>query len=201
MGRHSSDIMAKLTVRVPRGHQGFWEEICKRVRFTVPELDYASCVDRKTVRDFVLRLERAEYIEVVDTQGVGQYATKVYELVHDQPDVPHLKRDGSPATPPGAAQDQMWRAMKMLAEFDYKTLSVAASTDTVPITGQAAKSYIKQLYRAQYLIQMSAARPPKTPATFRLGRNTGPLAPEVQRTKFIFDPNLKRVIQPQGGEA
>ena len=203
MGRHSSDTWVKLTARVPRGQQGFWDLIRARKRFTIPEIDYASCLDRKTVRDFVLRLERGGYVRHVATEGHGGHQTKVYELVADQPEAPQLRRDGSPAVRVGRANEQMWRTMRMLGQFTWKDLAVAASTEAQTIRAETARRYCELLARAGYLAVMDQGGPGRS-AVYYLppSKRTGPLAPQVQRTKFVFDPNTGKVAghgEPMGG--
>lgn len=205
MGRHAADIMVRLTARVPRGHQGFWEIIRKLHRdkgaWTVQEVDGRSNVNRGTVDDFIQRLLKGGYI----VKDGANAKTTFYRLVKDQPDAPRLKRDGTPAIEPGLGQEQMWRSIKMLARFDAREISVHASTENVPVPLVAAKSYISRLHRAGYLVEAAPAKPGHKPgtgtlATYRLlpSMNTGPLAPQIQRTDFVWDPNRKEVMGPEG---
>lgn len=200
MGRHASDVMAQLTVRVPRGQQGFWEAIRGLREFTVTDLDQRSCVDRGTVRDFVKRLERGGYIARVGHRGNA----KVYRLLRDQPEAPRLKRDGSPAKDVGRANEQMWRAMKMLKAFTARDLAVHAATEDVRITAETARTYCRHLHHAGYLAVVGEAKRGRQGhrRTYRLrpDRVTGPLAPQVQKTKFVFDPNTLRVVSAEGND-
>ncbi len=192
MARHPADVMATLTLRVPRGQQGFWEIIRdlhrRKKTWSVADIDGASNVAPATVRDFVQRLLKAGYI--------ARAGAKKFRLVKDQPSAPRLKRDGSPAKEPGVGQDQMWRAMKMMKDFDKRELALAASTEGHRVSVIAAKDYIQNLDRAGYLILLAGAIPGRA-AIWRLkpAMNTGPLAPQVQRTSYIYDPN-RRVVMP-----
>ena len=200
MARHSIDIWVKLTARVPRGHQGFWEIIRDLREFTVRDVEYQSNVQAQTVRDFVRRLDRGGYITRIGSRGQAH----VYRLVHDQPEAPALRRDGSPAKAEGLANERMWRTMRMLGRFKAADLAVAASTEARPISRETARTYCQALARANYL-KIVAGNRARQPAVYWLPPNkrTGPLPPMIQRTKFVFDPNLGQAVspgEPAGGE-
>ncbi|MBK8157954.1 MAG: hypothetical protein IPK59_03910 [Rhodospirillaceae bacterium] len=204
MARHAADVMVQITARVPRGNQGFWEIIRdlhrKKKRWTVLDVDGHSNVALGTVNDFVQRLLKGGYI--VRDGAFGKSAA--FRLVKDQPDAPYLRRDGTAARELGLCQDQMWRAMKMLARFDARDLALYASTEDVPVKQLTAKSYIARLYRAGYLIMVTEGKPGHRPgtgtlATYRLlpAMNTGPLAPQIQQTDWVWDPNKRLVMGPE----
>lgn len=204
MGRHSSDTMAKLTVKVPRGHQGFWDIIRELRTFTVKDVDGRSNTHCQSVRDYIVRLEKAGYVRRLGNVE-GELIT--YELVTDQPEAPRLRRDGSPARDMGRGQDQMWRAIKMLGEFTARDVSIHGSTDQVRVRLNSAQSYLKHLQRAGYLMIVRPGKPGHKPGTgemaiYRLipSMNTGPMAPQVQRTEWVWDPNRQKVMGPEGGE-
>lgn len=200
MTQRPIDVAVQLQARVPRGHAGFWEIIRELKRFTIRDVDRRSNVHLATVRDFVRRLERGGYLRR-DAEQTAEGI--VYELIRDQPEVPALRRDGTPARQKGLGQEQMWRAMKMLRDFDARDLAFAASTDDEQIRIATAQSYIKHLHRVGYL---AVVQPAKTGTAGRPGsgslarykllpsKRTGPLAPMIQRTHFVFDPNLNRVV-------
>lgn len=199
MPKHPPHIMVQLTARVPRGHQGFWEVIRdlhqSQGEWTIPDIDGCCNVDKGTIRDFVRRLTLAGFVEVVREEPAGPRAPlKVYRLVRNQAEAPKLRRDGTPAKDLGRGQDQMWRAMKMTDRFTVNELTVLASTDEHPVTRNTAASYVKHLLAAKYLKRVSRGL-----YRLRPDRNTGPLAPQVYRSDFVFDPNLKQGFGPTGG--
>lgn len=200
MSRIASDIMFTLTVRVPRGYQGFWDIIrdIAPLPFTLSDIEQRTNVRRDTVRDYVKRLERAGYIEQTGATDAGAL---VYRLVRNTGAyAPRLQRDGTEVMQ-GNGQDQMWRAMKMLDRFTARELAVHASTEDVPVKESTAKAYIKHLLKAGYLVDNR--QPAPRPRTYRLkpSMNTGPLAPQVQRTDYVFDPNRNTVMQAGDGES
>lgn len=196
--------MVKLTIRVPRGNQGFWEIIRELRTFTITDIDGRCNTHRQTIRDFVKRLEKGGYVRAV---GNVEHDAIQYELVKDQPEAPRLRRDGTDAQDMGRGQDQMWRAIKMLGEFTARDIAIHASTDQVKVRLNSAQSYLKHLHRAGYLMVSRPAKPGHKPGTgemaaYRLipNMNTGPMAPQVQRTEWVFDPNRRQVMGPEGGE-
>ena len=198
---HSPHQMVALSLRLPRGQQGIWETIRhihrteEPAEFTAPALWRKVGAHKDAILDYLRRLERGGYIELIRCDGPfeGRKA-KVYRLIRDQPDAPKLRRDGSPAKDAGRGQDQLWRAMKMTAQFTIRDLVLAASTAECTVTHETAKSYIKHLLAAGYLKRVAHG-------VYRLrpDRNTGPLAPQIYRSDWVFDPNLKQGSGPTGG--
>lgn len=202
MGRYSSDALANLTLRVPRGNQGYWEIMRDLRVFTISDIDQRCDTHQTSVRDFVKRLERGGYL-----RAIGNIPTDAiqYELVTDQPEAPRLRRDGSSAQDMGRGQDQMWRAIKMLGDFSARDIAIHASTDQVTVRLNSAQSYLKYLHRAGYLAVVHPGKPGGKPGTGEMARyrlipsmNTGPMAPQVQRTAWVWDPNRQHVMGPEG---
>lgn len=190
--------MVRLTARVPRGHQSYWEIIRELKRFCVADVDARCNVDHRTIRDYVRRLEKAGFVRRI---GVDDRNRAIFDLAKDRPDAPRLRRDGTPAREEGRGQDQMWRAMKMLTAFTPQDIAVHASTPECTVRLETAKQYLKHLFRAGYLKVVRPARPTTGgQAVYRLipAMNTGPLAPEIQRTDWVWDPNRKAVMGPEG---
>lgn len=188
MGRHAADVTVKLTARVPRGQQGFWEIVRALHRqageFSAHDVELRSNVHRSTVADFIRRLVKGGYLEEVRQEPRPGHPRPIYRLLRDQPEAPKLRRDGSPAIDQGRGQDQMWRAMKMVERFTAPDLVLLSSTADYRVTRETAKAYIKHLHLAGYLNRLA-----KGVYRLRPDRNTGPLAPQVMRTPFVFDPN------------
>lgn len=200
MGRIASDVLAKLTVRVPRGNQAYWEIIRELRTFTLSDIDSRCFVRRDTIGDYVRRLVKAGFVAI---EGMCGDAV-MYRLEIDQPDAPRVRRDGSIANEIGVGQDRMWRSMKMLKTFTAEELAASASLGPETVTVGTAKEYLKHLQRAGYLTIVVAATPgyrsgTGNPARYRLRPDmiTGPLAPQVQRTDWVWDPNRKAVMGPE----
>ncbi|BAE49252.1 hypothetical protein [Paramagnetospirillum magneticum] len=189
----------------PQGRQGIWEAIrAARESFTLPGLVAATDIHRDTVRSYLRGLEAAGYIVALDRPNFADGATKVYQLVRDVGvEAPRVTRDGKPVTQ-GAAQEQMWRTMKMIrGDFSWRDLAIAAATAETPVAEEAAKDYCANLAKAGYLAVVTvgkgvvgAGKAGGVPTRYRFNRakNTGPKPPMVQRVNSVFDPNLRRVV-------
>lgn len=187
------------------GRQAVWQAVRRLKRFTLVDLWHETKEERATVRTYLTALERGGYVATVDMQapkataiGIRSpalFKAQVYKLARDVGiEAPRLKRDGTPSTQ-GSAREQMWRTMKLLGDFTFRDLTVAATTEASPVSELDAKDYVKHLFRAGYLSLVTASTP-RALATYRFvrARNTGPRAPMVQRLKSVFDPNTRKVV-------
>lgn len=204
MARRPTPDHVSLTVRVPRGHEGFWriirdlDEVGPWTVGTVAERTNAALA---SVGDYVRRLAKAGVCTVVEERPSAFKPVKVYRLTERPMLAPRLRRDGTRCKPTG--QEQMWRALRNLGTATYPELALAASTDEVAIDPVAAKAYIKMLAKAGYLVALAQERS-NTPVLWRLkpSMNTGPLPPLVMRTKLVWDQNEGRVVgEPRLEEA
>lgn len=135
------------------------------------------------IRDYLADLEAASILEPhPDVPGA-------YRLLRDEGvDTPRVRPDGSRVTQ-GQGREAMWLTMRILQRpWTVRELVAHASTAAHPIALLEADDYALRLSRAGYL-QRTA------PGTYRLipSRYTGPLPPQIRRTKEVFDPNLGRV--------
>lgn len=189
---------------------GLRQQVWNRIRarraanadFALDEITWGS-ESTETVRDYIIGLDRAGYIVVtsVAVSAGGQYQKKRWKLARDVGlDAPRVRKDGSPVTM-GMAQEQMWRALRMLkGDINARELAAHAGTPTIPVAASAAADYLRNLHHAGYLHLTQPARTTmknggKSPARYRLkpaveGKgDTGPRAPMVCRTHVLYDPN------------
>lgn len=202
MARYTADMMAKLTVRVPRGYAGFWE-IMRAVSkdkgtFTLTDIDGRSMVDRSTVSRYLHCLEKGGFVKCVGMIPAMPNGAKIYKLLRSPLEAPRLRPDGSEVKQ-GDSQDRMWRSMKMLKKFTAHDLAITASLPGAIVPTITAVSYIKHLVRAYY-IRVVEPRYGSKGAVYQLVKRTGPKAPMIQRTDWVWDPNLKQVMGPEAGE-
>lgn len=152
-----------------------------------------------TVNSYVQRLERGGYLEIVKSEQVrGITRTNVYRLAKDAGvHAPRLDKNGNKSTQ-GTGRECMWRAMKIIGEFDARELAINASTDAVKVKENEAKDYVKHLFKAGYLHRTRESKPGRL-ARYKLlpSKNTGPRPPQVQRVKSVYDPNLAQVVWPR----
>ncbi|MEO5332133.1 MAG: hypothetical protein H7839_08930 [Magnetococcus sp. YQC-5] len=191
MTRKPAHIEAQLRVRVPRGYQGVWEiirGIPREYAFSVAEVVEYSNSSLSVIQQYIRSLELAGYLERAgknDQGGILFRCAKPFGKV-----APRLRRDGTPAQETGRGQENMWRTIKMLKHFSPAEVAVHASTEETQVSVRAAESYLKHLVHAGYI---KRERGDQVRYRMAPSGDTGPLAPQVMRTKFIFDPNLKEV--------
>lgn len=177
------------------GQQAIWDEIRRLNIFTVTEIWGVVDMHRKSIINYVKRLEAGGFVE----QREDFTTSHRYKLVRDAGvHAPRLQKDGSPVTQ-GEANANMWRAMRMMKQFTPLDLSTHSTTDSVSVAETTAKCYCTMLLKAGYLRVIEKANPFQArQATYRLVRNTGPFPPQVQRVKQVFDPNLNKVTYAPG---
>ncbi|WP_158971947.1 hypothetical protein [Chachezhania sediminis] len=175
--------------------QDIWEAIQATPEgFTLGHLRNRSLADRKTIQDYLKCLIAAGY--VVKHEDLDP---PTYDLVKDGGHhAPRLRADGTPVTQGGGVEN-MWRSIYMLREFTHVDIAQHATTLSVTVTNETAKSYVSMLLKCGYLKVLRKAEPVKGRlALYRLIRNNGPLPPKIQRVKRIYDPNTHEVFEPQG---
>lgn len=153
-------------------------------------------VSHATARDYVAALQKAGYVALEKPHTPRTPA--IWVLVRDAGvEAPRIRKDGSPVTQ-GLAQEQMWRTLRTLkSDTNARELAAYASTAEVPVNEGAAKDYLFNLERANYLecTQEGKGRGHGgVQARYRLISNTGPRPPMVQRTDALYDPNLGAVV-------
>lgn len=200
MARVASDQRKRL-----KGNHAYWAAMQARASgFTISDIVGASQGDRATVASYMRNLAKAGFLTVIDARPLPQGGSpaKVYKIVRQSFYAPKVRRDGS--TVPEGANDHMWRTMKMLLSFRPDELADAASTDEVIVPVGTAQDYCKHLKAAGYIVEIkpSSNRGGRATYRFQKTKNTGPLAPEIQRIKQVFDPNLGKVMhreEPDNG--
>jgi hypothetical protein len=85
----------------------------------------------------------------------------------------------------------MWTAMRQMTTFGPLDISVAASTETTPISPALAVEYCRMLLRIGYLRVIRKAVPGVRDPVYRLIRNTGPRPPVERRVALVWDPNTE----------
>lgn len=178
----------------PQGMEGVWAEIRRLNIFTKRDIHDNTDIHNKTITDYVKRLMAGGYIEEHGSfEETGRYVLARDAGIHP----PRIRPNGQPVTQ-GKATENMWRSMRMLGQFTPRDIMVHATTGTVSVTEATAKSYCTTLLKARYLRVVQRAVPGKRQATYKFVRNTGPLPPQIQRVKQVFDPNIRKVTYYPG---
>ncbi len=191
MPRRPVDQLAKELK--PQGRDGIWTAIrAHKGDFTVSCLCAATDIPAATTRDYLNALCAAQIIGVVRTDTKGPIITKTYRLVLDVgAETPRIRKDGVEVTQ-GRGVEAMWRTIKLLNSFTTDELALTASTAKVTIKKSTAADYLNHMCHAGY-VRRNGKR-----YSFVRSKDPGPLAPQIQRVKQVFDPNSKTVVWPKG---
>lgn len=199
--------MARKPVHIERSggkgpRQRIWEQVRRtRTNITYAALSRATKIEMLPVSEYVRALSRAGYVKCMTPSDAPVGTEKVWTLVRDAGiNAPRLKEDGTPVLQ-GRANQNMWRSMQIVGEFNARELARHASTDEFPVAEGTAKKYVIALHRAGYLKVVVPARHPSgklaaQPARYILlrARITGPRPPMIQRTKCVYDPNSDKIV-------
>ncbi|WP_062785944.1 hypothetical protein [Aquitalea pelogenes] len=181
------------------GRQRVWEAIrANRDGFYLADISRAAKVDLATVRTYVQALERGGFIQQCNVT-VKLAEAKQFAMVKDNGlEAPRLTAEGKPVIQ-GLVNEAMWRTMRMVRDFNFHELAALASTTEVSVAPGTARTYLKHLATAGYLIEIDkghgkGAGGIPTRYRFNPARNSGPRPPMIQRTKSVYDPNLGQVV-------
>jgi len=184
--------------------EGIWVAIRRLRRFTLRELWMEARLEENSIRDYVIGLTAAGYLAEDGTApGLNHRPAKCYRLVKDVGiDAPRVTRDGVTVTQ-GQGRQQLWRTMRILGEFSWRELAIAASTEDCLCHERDAQYYCQHLHKAGYLALVKKGRGTGKggqPGIYRLlpSKYTGPKPPQIQRVKQVFDPNLNAVVWSGG---
>ena len=168
-----------------------WAAIRVMGRFRRDELCRRGKVEEGTLDTYLRGLVAAGYVRRVRE---GLHAGSYY-VNHDVGVIaPRVTRDGKPVTQ-GDRREAMWRTMKIVKNFTATELAMKASVEGKVVDVADAKCYVGFLAKAGYLIAIAAGKP-GSQARWRFvdAKNAGPRAPQIQRVKHVYDPNLGVVV-------
>lgn len=186
-----------VTLEVPRTHESFWELMMmldQEGSWSLPDVLAGTNARKDTVVDYLRRLTKAGFVEIVDTVELrpGTPKKHVYRIARKQRRAPRVSRDGKVLPEP--AQDTIWRVIGMLKDFSAAELHQNVQLDNREIKLGTVKSYLKRLVKAG-IVTIQQDRP-SAPGQYRLVRRLGGKAPRILRTHNVFDPNSGTMIGP-----
>lgn len=191
--------------------QRIWEVMRKsKDGFTQTQLEEFSNTNDSIVKDYVKTLLKAGFIEVIDSEPIGTMCKRhIYALVKDNGiEAPRISKKGVVVTQCGV-NEAMWGTLRRILigkEFNYRELAFAASTTKQVVSEETAKTYVFMLAGAKYLecVKPAVRGRRAQPGRYRFKPNmdTGSLAPMIQRTKQVYDPNRNQVmwVEEKGAE-
>lgn len=201
MARKPLPALVVFSARVRRGQDGFWSIIVERDAkgqpWSVSDIDGETNCRRSAVGKYIQLLVGVGLAVVSRKEAVTKYGRpiKFYRLA------PGAARKEPPRFRNGkllrsTAQEQLWRAMRTLRQFDSAELAFAASTDELKVKESTARRYVEQLAGVGYLLLRSARKGsgPRSVWQLRPAFNTGPLSPAILSTEAIFDRNRAQIM-------
>lgn len=187
-------------VYAPR--QRLWMQICShRDDFTLVEVAHLAEMKEGSARSYVRGLELAGYIAKTYEEDIPNKRVKRvhYKLVKDTGFWgPSVDKEGNEVHP-ARINNAMWNTLRIhKTAMNAETLAALSDCDgELKISVGTANEYLRALYSAGYLalVQMAQNTAGKK-AKYRLfdHMNTGPLSPQIQRAKQVFDPNKGQVV-------
>ncbi|MEQ1673199.1 MAG: hypothetical protein ABL893_20300, partial [Hyphomicrobium sp.] len=185
----------RASIHVPPSIDGIWKLIShcdrKRVPVTRARLHEAvvgdDALSTNDVDQYLLSLVRGGFIASVDGD--------TFRLLKRQRETPRLTQGGKPLAH-AARANHLWRAMKMCGYFTARELAFAASMPDWPVNEAQAEAFASELASAGYLLRRAPGPGTGSSAVYRLKpkMNTGPDAPRLLRARFVWDPNLCRIV-------
>lgn len=188
----------------PEGRGRIWRAIRVVKRFTLEDIQLISEQGYQNCHRYVQSLWQGGYLRRVGRAEDQQF---VYQLLRNsgpQPPIPQGRGKqifDSNQQKTYACQSRRvdarllaWQAMRSLSQFTQ--FELAEQADCAESNSQ---KYIRALLVAGYLEVVRPARA-RQPAIYRLMRDTGDLAPVVQRDGSLVDPNLLNEGECDGAE-
>lgn len=181
-----------------------WTVIRRLKTFDIDDLQLAVRLEKHSIYDYITGLKNAGYLDAASWDADVPICARekiTYTLINDAGvDAPRVRKDGTPVTQ-GQSRQQMWNAMQVLKKFCAADLAFNASTPECRVCESEAKNYVGALHRANYLKLQSPSKPGHKKGTGKQANYTliptmwtGPHPPQIQRTKQVYDPNLRRVV-------
>lgn len=182
--------------RLMAGHPPAWERARAMGEFGYADLCEAAGFSATVAFRLVAEWERAGAVELVRSDG----RRRVFRVV--DPAAFDVLPEARKAAPPPRGQSperNMWTAIRTLTNFSAHDVAVHGSTDEVAIGVEEAHAYVRALLRFGYLRVIRKAVPGRSPATYRLTRNTGPQPPRLRRVTGLHDPNTGAFLHGEAG--
>lgn len=179
--------------------QRIWEVLRQQTgEFEMYPIARQSNTDDETLRTYLTCLRAGGYVEVVQQK---RYGKTTYRFIKDTGlEAPRLNRKGEPVTQ-GLVSEAIWRTLRILGELDARQITNHVAAAGLDVTMAYVKRYLGCLKKAGYLIVALKGNPHRL-ERIRLKPNmdTGPRAPQIQRVKTVYDPNLNKVMHVEDPE-
>lgn len=183
--------------------QRVWAAIRKhRDEFTIQQVADIGQMKYDSARDFITGLKNAGFIEETRRERVQGYSKSIqtvfFMLIKDNGyTAPAVDRKGNILNSLPNGNKAMWNTLRITRQaVNAHELAALSSTDSFSISAETADSYLRLLHHAGYLKVVKEAHHAVSKAKYQLlpHMNTGPIPPQIQRAKQVFDPNTNQVM-------
>lgn len=166
-----------------------WQAIRKLQTFSIKDIENITKINSATILSFLTNLEKARVVSKKTINLRSCINTSQYTLIKDCGLVaPQVNKRGEFLE--DNAQSRMWKAIRILKTFTLRDLIVTASSDISAISTSAAITYLGYLKKAGYITKKNQDKSYK----LVFAMNSGIKAPQIQKTKSIYDPNLNKIV-------
>lgn len=182
--------------------QRVWAAIRKNSNeFTIEQVADLGQMKYESARGFVACLVKANVVQILREAKVSTHSKsirrKYFKLVNDLGyTVPSISKDGKLIVNV-TGNKAMWNALRITKQaVNAHELVQLASNDEISIKLETANEYLRALHHAGYLTLTQPANNAGGKAKYRLlpVMDTGPIPPQIQRAKQVFDPNTNQVM-------
>ncbi|MBT0665720.1 hypothetical protein KI809_15530 [Geobacter pelophilus] len=171
--------------------QAIWDEIRNRgeaALFSITEIAKCVLLEQSSVHEYMTGLINAGYLGIHTLRSSAKGGNILFLKKNTGIEAPRVRKDGTQVTM-GQGRRQMWNAMQVLKEFSPRDLAFNASTELHTVAESEAKTYCAALCAAGYLVGRAGGRYNLITSMW-----TGPYPPQIQRTKQVYDPNLRKIV-------
>ena len=175
----------------PKNRKLIWKVIRELKTFTVRDIEDRTKVINRTIFSYLTVLEKAQILskEAVYQKDKGCLRTNVYTIIKDMgATAPVVSKSGKLIE--DTHQSRIWRAVRILKTFTLKDVVATASQDDDPVSLTATDHYLNCLKKAGYLTKRNQEKT----YHLNLAMNKGIQAPQIQRIRQVYDPNLDKVV-------
>lgn len=188
--------------------QRVWAAIRKNSNeFTIEQVAELGQMKYESARGFVASLVKAKVVQILREAKVYGHSKsirrKYFMLVNDLGyTVPSISKDGK-LIASVTGNKAMWNTLRITKQaVNAHELVQLASNDEISIKLETANEYLRALHHAGYLTLTQPANNAGGKAKYQLlpGMDTGPIPPQIQRAKQVFDPNTNTVMYSERPE-
>ncbi len=119
----------------------------------------------------------------------------VYQLLKSSLEAPLFNAKGK-LYRPYCRQDNLWRSMKMLKEFNSKILAEHASNNNLNVSQEQARSFCNELTKVGIVKKIEEGKTGKKLAIYKLIKDLGGQPPVIKKIPVVYDMNSGQVFLP-----